>query len=121
MLDDPAFASEPASQVKIAPSRLADASEPPVFREIRHIRQSPTPDELHPMRDVELTVALELGRANVPLADVLSLTSGTVIELNKRAGDPVDVVVNNVIVARGEVVVVEDRFAVRITEVLVES
>ena len=121
MSDDPAFVSEPSAQIEIAPARLMPPSNSPVFRQIRELRETPAPADVAPVADVELTVALELGRADVALRDVLSLSRGTVIELDKRAGDPVDVVVNGLVVARGEVVVVDDRFAVRITEVRSET
>ena len=123
MSDDPAFVSEPpAAGANHARPRGTWSSHPhPVFRAIRNSRDVNTPAELQPLEDVELTVSIELGRAQMPLRDVLTLTRGTVIELNRQAGDPVDVVVNGQVVARGEVVVVDERLAVRITEVLVEQ
>lgn len=70
------------------------------------------------LMDVSLTVTVELGRTEMPVRDVLGLTPGSVIELRRPAADPVDIFVNNKVVARGEVVVVEDRFGVRITELI---
>lgn len=72
------------------------------------------------LMDVSLAVTVELGRARMPLRQVLELQSGSVIELDRLAGDPVDVFVNNRLIARGEVVVVDDKFGVRVTE-LVDS
>jgi flagellar motor switch protein FliN/FliY len=68
--------------------------------------------------DVQLQVAVELGRARMLVRDVLSLGPGSVIELDKHAGEPVEVVVNNKTVARGEVVVIDENFGVRITEIV---
>ena len=68
--------------------------------------------------DVDLTVEIELGRTRMRVADVLRLTSGAVVELDKLAGDPVDVLVNNRLVARGEVLVLNDTFCVRVNEIL---
>jgi len=65
---------------------------------------------------MELTV--ELGRARVPLRDLLDLAPGSVIELDRAAGAEVDVLVNGTLLAKGEVVVVDDEFGVRITEVI---
>ncbi|TAK32911.1 MAG: flagellar motor switch protein FliN [Chloroflexota bacterium] len=68
------------------------------------------------LMDVPLLVTVELGRAQLTVKDVLSLAKGAIVELNKVAGGPVDVLVNGTPVARGEVVVVDEQFAVRITE-----
>jgi flagellar motor switch protein FliN/FliY len=68
--------------------------------------------------DVELPVSVSFGRAQVPLKDVLKLTTGSIVELNRSIHEPVEVIVNNCVIARGEVVVVEGNFGVRIHEVV---
>ena len=68
--------------------------------------------------DVYLTVTVELGRKNLLIKDVLSLGEGSIIELDKPAKEPVNLLVNNRLIARGEVVVMEEHFGVRITEVV---
>jgi flagellar motor switch protein FliN/FliY len=68
--------------------------------------------------DVKLPVAIELGRTTLPIADILEWTQGTVIELDKLAGEPVDLLVNNKLVAKGEVVVVDEKFGLRITALI---
>jgi len=68
--------------------------------------------------DVAMRVTVELGRTRMKLSQILELQAGSVIELDRLAGDPVDIFVNDHMVARGEVVVVEDKFGVRITEML---
>ena len=70
------------------------------------------------LRDVELNVKIELGRCKMLVEDVLRLTGGSVVELDKLAGDPVDVLVNDRLVARGEVLVLNDSFCVRINEIV---
>lgn len=70
------------------------------------------------LMDVSLRVSVELGRTRMMLAQVLELQHGSVVELDRLAGDPVDVFVNDCMVARGEVVVVDDKFGVRITEMI---
>src|ERR1044071_5406040 len=70
------------------------------------------------LSDVELNVKIELGRATMPIEDVLRLGEGSVVELDKLAGDPVDVLVNDRLVARGEVIVLNDNFCVRISEIV---
>lgn len=68
--------------------------------------------------DIPLEVSVELGRVKMVVKDVIDLGSGSIVEIDKAAGEPVDVMVNGRLVARGEVVVIEDNFGVRITEIL---
>ncbi len=68
--------------------------------------------------DVPLEVTVELGRTHKSIADILEFAPGTIVELNKIAGEPVDVLVNGKYVAKGEVVVIEESFGVRVTEVI---
>jgi flagellar motor switch protein FliN/FliY len=70
------------------------------------------------LKDVELDVKIELGRSRMLVEDVLKLVEGSVVELDKLAGDPVDVFVNDRLVARGEVLVLNDNFCVRVNEIL---
>jgi flagellar motor switch protein FliN/FliY len=75
----------------------------------------------HPLEllsDVELGVTVELGRTRMLLRDILQLAPGSVIELDRAAGGPVDLLVNNTLIARGEVVVIDEEFGIRITEVV---
>ena len=68
--------------------------------------------------DVELPVSVSFGRAELPLKDVLKLTTGSIIELNRSVSEPVEIIVNNCVIARGEVVVVEGNFGVRVRQVI---
>lgn len=68
--------------------------------------------------DVALNVRVELGSTNMTVEEVLALTPGSVIELDRLAGEPVDIVINDRLIARGEVVVVEENFGVRVTEIV---
>ena len=70
------------------------------------------------MRDVELDLKIELGRTHMHLEDVLKLGKGSVVPLDKLAGDPVDIFVNGRLVARGEVLVLNDNFGVRVAELI---
>ena len=71
--------------------------------------------------DVPLTVTIELGRTEMTLKQALDLQQGSVVELTRLAGDPIDVFVNERLIAKGEVVVVDDKFAVRVTELFSNS
>jgi flagellar motor switch protein FliN/FliY len=70
------------------------------------------------IRDVELDLKIELGRTNMYLEDVLKLRKGSVVPLDKMAGDPVDIFVNGRLIARGEVLVLNDNFCVRVAELI---
>jgi flagellar motor switch protein FliN/FliY len=76
------------------------------------------PSNLEMFLDVPVGVTVQLGSCQVSMRDVLQLNSGTVLELDKLADSPVDVLVNDRLVARGEVVVVENRFGIKITEMV---
>ncbi len=73
---------------------------------------------LEMLMDVTLQLAVELGRTRMSVRQVLDLQKGSVVELTRNAGDPVDVFVNDHLIARGEVVVVDDKFGIRITELV---
>jgi len=73
---------------------------------------------LHLLREVELAVTAELGRTKMTVGQLLGLVPGSVIELDKAAGTPIDLLVNGTIIARGEVVVIDEEFGVRISEIV---
>ena len=70
------------------------------------------------LKDVELNVKIELGRADMSVEEILKLNNGSVVELDKLAGDPVDILVNEQLIARGEVLVLNDNFCVRVNEII---
>ena len=76
------------------------------------------PDKLALLFDVPLTVTVELGRTRMTLKQILELSVGSLIELDKLTGEPVDILVNGKLIARGEVVVIDENFGVRITEIV---
>ncbi|HEY5956135.1 MAG TPA: flagellar motor switch protein FliN [Polyangiaceae bacterium] len=78
-------------------------------------------DGLNFVMDVPVELTVELGRKNVRIGEVLRLGPGSVLELTKANGDPLDIFVNNRLIARGEAVVVGERYGVRLTEVMVND
>jgi flagellar motor switch protein FliN len=85
---------------------------------------SPSPGEhrrLDLLLDVPLNLSVELGRTRMTIQDLLGLGPGSVIELDKIAGEALDILVNDRLVARGEAVVVNDKFGVRITDIVSQS
>jgi flagellar motor switch protein FliN/FliY len=134
-LEDPEPMPMPMAMPKAAPISTLPERSAPAFN-------APPPTAVHPVQfmpltpdmpavdrahgiellmDVALEVSVELGRSHMPIGDILALRTGSVIELDKLAGEPVDVSVNGTLIARGEVVVVDEKFGVRITEVVSKS
>ena len=79
------------------------------------VKQSPNLDFI---LDIPLEVSVELGRTKIPISDLLQLGQGSVIELAKLTGEPLEILVNQRLVARGEVVVINDKFGVRLTDII---
>lgn len=82
---------------------------------------SGAPKPLDLLLDVSMRISVELGRATLTVQELLALGPGSVVELDKLAGEPVDVLVNDRLIARGEVVMVDENFGVRVTEILAPS
>jgi len=74
--------------------------------------------DLDVLLDIAVTLALEIGRAKVSIRNLLSYTQGSVIEMDRLAGEPLDLLVNGTLIAHGEVVVINDKFGVRLTDVI---
>lgn len=77
-----------------------------------------SPASMNRVRDIPLDVSVELGRTRLLIRDILDLGAGSIIELDKLAGEPVDLFANGLLVARGEVIVIDDNFGVRVTEII---
>jgi flagellar motor switch protein FliN len=116
-------AAAPAERAPASAGRPTPTAVHPVqFMPLRP--ETPANDQGHGIElllDVALEVSVELGRSHMPISDILALRTGSVIELDKLAGEPVEVSVNGTLIARGEVVVVDEKFGVRITEVVSKS
>lgn len=77
-----------------------------------------TPPNLEVLLDIPVKISVELGSCQLPMREVLQLAAGSVVQLDQAAEAPVDLYVNHKLVARGEVVVVEDCFGIKVTEIL---
>jgi flagellar motor switch protein FliN len=88
------------------------------FQQLSSGVESDSPRNINLLMDVELPVSIELGRTRMNIADILALGPGSVVELEKLVGEPVDLLVNQKCVARGEVVVVDESFGLRITQLI---
>jgi flagellar motor switch protein fliN len=94
---------------------VAPAAFQPFATDVNPISQK---ENIELIKDVPLEVTVELGRTTKSIKDILEFAPGTIVELNKIAGESVDVLVNGKYVAKGEVVVIEESFGVRITEII---
>jgi len=86
--------------------------------ETKEITQPSEALNLHFILDIPLEVSVELGRTRITIHELLQLGQGSVIELNKLAGEPLEILVNQKLVARGEVVVVNEKFGIRLTDII---
>ena len=79
--------------------------------------------QIHPdvLQNIPVTLSIEVGRAVIKIRDLLRLTQGSVVELDRIAGEPLDLLVNNTVVAQGEVVLLNDRYGIRLTRVVPAS
>lgn len=88
------------------------------FQHLSEPSRIPETKNIDMLLDVNLPIAIELGRTKMSISDILALGPGSIVELAKLAGEPVDLLVNQRIVAKGEVVVIDENFGVRITQLL---
>jgi flagellar motor switch protein FliN/FliY len=103
-----------------AAGRAATAAE---FPELRMERRPDAQGDirLDAILDVPVTVSMEIGRSRISIRNLLQLNQGSVVELDRLAGEPMDVLVNGTLVAQGEVVVVNDKFGIRLTDIISPS
>lgn len=119
-----ALASEEQTQLKKEKEQgfFASAAREAKFKDLTEEAKSPRPDsgrrELDFILDIPLDVSAELGRTRLLINELLQLGQGSVIELNKLAGEPLEVYVNGKLVARGEAVVINEKFGVRLTDII---
>ena len=97
------------------------AAAPAQFANLQADGEHPADLDLDVILDVPVTLSLEVGRARVPIRNLLQLNQGSVIELDRLAGEPLDVLVNGTLIAHGEVVVVNEKFGIRLTDVISPS
>jgi flagellar motor switch protein FliN len=109
------LAHDPLQAARSAGPLPARPAEPPRPAPLRGI------DSLGFVMDVPVAVTVELGRRQVRIAEVLRLGPGSVLELDKASGEPLDLYVNNRLIARGEAVVIGERYGIRLTEVVMND
>lgn len=96
----------------------ASSPQPAAFPPVQNAQTGEAPKNIDFLLDIPMNVAVYVGSAKMAIRDLLQLAQGSVIELDKLAGEPMEVMVNNKLVARGEVVVVNEKFGIRLTDVV---
>lgn len=109
------------SSIDEQPAPLPPGVKPFEFKSLGASRAANEVASLNLLRDVQLDLRIELGRTHMHLEDVLRLKQGAVVTLDKLAGDPVDIYANGRLIARGEVLVLNDNFCVRVAELVAEE
>ncbi len=109
----------PAGEVAVKPPTVAPAS----FNNFGPgpIAAPQTENDLNMILDIPVQLTVELGRTKIPIKNILQLAQGSVVELDALAGEPMDVLVNGYLIAQGEVVVVNDKFGIRLTDIVTPS
>jgi flagellar motor switch protein FliN len=110
---EPDSATRAESQAAGIPS-----PQPASFPPVQQAEVGGTPKNIDFILDIPMSVTVYVGSAKMAIRDLLQLAQGSVIELDKLAGEPMEVMVNNKLVARGEVVVVNEKFGIRLTDVV---
>ncbi|MFT5814650.1 MAG: flagellar motor switch protein FliN/FliY [Psychroserpens sp.] len=100
---------------------VSEASETVELEDLQEDTDSISGEEKHKLDailDIPVSISMEVGRSNISIRNLLQLNQGSVVELDRVAGEPLDVMVNGTLIAHGEVVVVNDKFGIRLTDVI---
>ncbi|HEV3431823.1 MAG TPA: flagellar motor switch protein FliN [Paraburkholderia sp.] len=92
-----------------------------VFQPLSKVDQNSTRNDIDMILDIPVQMTVELGRTKIAIRNLLQLAQGSVVELDGLAGEPMDVLVNGCLIAQGEVVVVNDKFGIRLTDIITPS
>ncbi len=109
--------TESASELRDAADRVAAAS----FQKFAPEPGTPAVNDINMILDIPVQLTVELGRTRIPIKHILQLAQGSVVELEALAGEPMDVLVNGYLIAQGEVVVVNEKFGIRLTDIVTPS
>jgi flagellar motor switch protein FliN len=112
--------AEVAHEVRPAAESVAPAQFPSLRPDTRP-GAAAAPHDLNMILDIPVQLTVELGRTRIPIKHILQLAQGSVVELETLAGEPMDVLVNGYLIAQGEVVVVNDKFGIRLTDIVTPS
>ncbi len=124
-IDDDLWGAAIAEQAAAEAAALAtqqQAASAAVFKDFSNKGSRPdTPNDIDFILDIPVQLTVELGRTKIAIKNLLQLAQGSVVELDGLAGEPMDVLVNGCLIAQGEVVVVNDKFGIRLTDIITPS
>ncbi|MEO6422949.1 MAG: flagellar motor switch protein FliN [Candidatus Nitrotoga sp.] len=103
------------------PSEPSIAGQPHAFTQFASAAGTGVHNDLDMIMDIPVQLTVELGRTKMPIKNLLQLAQGSVVELSGQAGEPLDVMINGFLIAQGEVVVVNDKLGIRLTDVITPS
>eukprot|EP01030_Chromulinospumella_sphaerica_P009170 gene9170-8981_t len=125
MDDDPwgaAIAEQAQAEAAAAEKAQAQAASAAVFKDFSNTApKTETHNDIDFILDIPVQLTVELGRTKIAIKNLLQLAQGSVVELDGLAGEPMDVLVNGCLIAQGEVVVVNDKFGIRLTDIVTPS
>ena len=110
-----------AAMSEQAATPAADPGKPHVFEKFGATAAGTTQNDLDMILDIPVQLTVELGRTKMPIKNLLQLAQGSVVELASMAGEPLDVMINGFLIAQGEVVVVNDKLGIRLTDIITPS
>jgi len=96
----------------------AEAVTPDTLEETSDTQNTIENEKLDVILDIPVSLSMEVGRTQIPIRNLLQLTQGSVVELDRLAGEPLDVMVNGTLIAHGEVVVINEKYGIRLTDVM---
>lgn len=109
--------TKPETASEVAPEQVAPAA----FTNFSSTPTLAAGNDINMILDIPVQLTVELGRTRIPIKHILQLAQGSVVELEALAGEPMDVLVNGYLIAQGEVVVVNDKFGIRLTDIVTPS
>jgi len=120
LADEWAAALEQQETIEVAPQKSQPKAASAKFQELESevLSESDGEVSLDSILDVPVVISMEIGRTHIPIRNLLQLNQGSVVELDRLAGEPMDVLVNGTLIAQGEVVVVNEKFGIRLTDVI---
>ena len=117
-MDDWAAAMGEQADSEAETAEAAPAAQPAVFEQFGASEKAAAMQDFDMILDIPVALTVELGRTKISIRNLLQLAHGSVVELDGLAGEPMDVLVNGTLIAQGEVVVVNDKFGIRLTDII---
>ncbi|ERJ17797.1 flagellar motor switch FliN [Salinisphaera shabanensis T35B1] len=116
-----AMAEQAETEAETSPRPKATSAGDSVFKPLADEAKAGTPRELDMIMEIPVTLSVELGQTRLTIRELLDLAQGSVVELDGLAGEPMSILVNGYLIAQGEVVVVDEKYGIRITEIVTRS